>query len=404
MALALIAAAIAIAISRLTVHHPHVMGVCQIFVASIFALAYLQWSARSGIDQSVGWKIAFPFLFGFLALSLDYNALFIAAAFTGLAMIRRQFPGTSARLLIVATPFAMICILALPLAVEPHRLAARLWAHWRMYHKPALILALLGAGFVLNLFQGRKLTAVTFLKTLAGIVVTTLLVRALFLRGSIQSDGTLFVRGIIQSDGYIGLLLAMALAFAFAAESAASRAWSAGRTVCLAIVIGVLVWPIIARGREAWTYTPVSCANIHDQQYQMARFVNEFYPGTSIALNDIGAVSYFDDIHLLDIMGLDNAEIARHRVHDKMTSKLLEDIASREQVRIAIAYQAWATLYGPLPKSWEVTGAWQIPNNFICFSDYVHFYAVRPGEAALLRKNLEAFKARLPKGVKTYEH
>ncbi len=50
-------------------------------------------------------------------------------------------------------------------------------------------------------------------------------------------------------------------------------------------------------------------ANIYEKQYQIAGFVKRFYNGREIAVNDVGAVGFFDDIKMTDLYGLADYEV-----------------------------------------------------------------------------------------------
>jgi hypothetical protein len=51
--------------------------------------------------------------------------------------------------------------------------------------------------------------------------------------------------------------------------------------------------------------------NIYDQQIQMSRFLHGFYNNANVAANDIGAITYYTGIKLLDLVGLgSNAVLA----------------------------------------------------------------------------------------------
>ena len=45
--------------------------------------------------------------------------------------------------------------------------------------------------------------------------------------------------------------------------------------------------PLLQRANESVAQTPIAMANVHQQQYQMGRFVHSYYDGQAIAANDI---------------------------------------------------------------------------------------------------------------------
>ena len=71
--------------------------------------------------------------------------------------------------------------------------------------------------------------------------------------------------------------------------------------------------PLGARGWDAFTRIPRATKNIHEQQYQMGRFLAEHYEGTTVTANDIGAITFLADIGCVDLVGLASMEAAQLR-------------------------------------------------------------------------------------------
>jgi hypothetical protein len=59
------------------------------------------------------------------------------------------------------------------------------------------------------------------------------------------------------------------------------------------LLLGIVLYPNLARGIGAVQISPYASKNIYEQQVQMADFIQEYYAGDCVALNDIGAVSFF---------------------------------------------------------------------------------------------------------------
>lgn len=167
-----------------------------------------------------------------------------------------------------------------------------------------------------------------------------------------------------------------------------------------ALLILILAWPVLGRALGALRITPRATTNIYEQQYQMGRFVREFYEGQSIALNDIGAVNYLADVRCLDIVGLASTEVARARLEGHYDAATIGTLAERQGVRIAIVYDHLLTKrIGGVPQGWVRVGQWRIRKNVVCEDDTVSFYAVAPAEREALVRHLKAFSARLPREV-----
>jgi hypothetical protein len=165
---------------------------------------------------------------------------------------------------------------------------------------------------------------------------------------------------------------------------------------CLLVAI-----PLFSRGAEALWAFPEAAHNVFEQQYQMALFFRTYYPGASIALNDVGAVNYFADIRCLDLVGLCDRRILRLKKHRAYDTPEMARCAAGARVQVAAVYDTWFTgSFGPLiPAAWTRVGSWHIRDNSFLGGDTVTFYAVQPQEAEKLARALREFASRLPAGV-----
>ena len=146
--------------------------------------------------------------------------------------------------------------------------------------------------------------------------------------------------------------------------------------------------------------------NIYEQQYQMARFVNRYYPEAAIAANDIGWISYASDIRLFDLTGLANWDVFQAKRAGRYTTAIIDREARRRGVAIAIVYDSWfsntstADFGGPpLPADWVRAARWRVVDNLFLGDSTVSFYAVRPSEIEALRTALESYAPSLPPSV-----
>ena len=78
----------------------------------------------------------------------------------------------------------------------------------------------------------------------------------------------------------------------------------------IAAIAALFVSLLFTRSLGYLYVTTSSCTNIYQQQIQMARFIGRYYPGATIAANDIGAINYFNDIRCLDLEGLASMPVA----------------------------------------------------------------------------------------------
>jgi hypothetical protein len=153
---------------------------------------------------------------------------------------------------------------------------------------------------------------------------------------------------------------------------------------------------------------PRIARNIYLRQWQMARFVQRYYPTGVVAANDIGAINYLSNPHCYDFVGLANPEIFAARRSGRYTTDFLRSDTNAQHVQIAIAYDRWfgdpmpIEIGGPpLPRSWVRVARWYIPDPTIVGDVYVSFYAVDPSEAPALRSDVMQFASQLPPAVHT---
>ena len=153
---------------------------------------------------------------------------------------------------------------------------------------------------------------------------------------------------------------------------------------------------------------PRIARNIYLRQWQMARFVERYYPNGVVAANDIGAINYVSNIHCYDFVGLANPEIFAARRSGGYTTGFLDRDTAAQHVQIAIAYDRWfgdpmpIEIGGPpLPRSWVRVARWYIPDPTIVGDVYVSFYAVDPTQAKALRSDVLQFASQLPAAVHT---
>lgn len=166
------------------------------------------------------------------------------------------------------------------------------------------------------------------------------------------------------------------------------------------IFMVVIMYPLVMRGYRSYFVVQQGVKNVYEQQYQMGLFVNEFYKGKSVALNDIGAVVFLSDIICTDLMGLGNIEIARARKNNTFSTMTIDQQCKTERTKIAIVYDEWFQGKQMLPKQWIKAGEWTIEDNRVCGSKTVSFYAVDSMEINRLSENLKQFSVKLPGDVK----
>lgn len=165
------------------------------------------------------------------------------------------------------------------------------------------------------------------------------------------------------------------------------------------ILVFALFFPFVLRSAAAFTKAKQACVNIFEQQYQMAQFLRKYYPGTPIAANDIGAISFFSKAEVIDLWGLGSIDVARSRKKKYWTPEFLDSLVKSKQAGLAIVYDEWFDKR--LLEGWTKVATWQISDNVITGGDTVSFYSIDSADARQLRKDVAAFQSLLPAKVKS---
>jgi hypothetical protein len=118
----------------------------------------------------------------------------------------------------------------------------------------------------------------------------------------------------------------------------------------------------------------------------------------TIAVNDIGAVSYFGNIKVVDLMGIGSNEVARSIIQNFSTAGFLDSLTKRKSVKLAIIYESW---FGrSLLDRWIKVGTWEIPGNIVCASSTVTFYVMNGADKNMVADDMRDYKKSLPADIK----
>ena len=171
----------------------------------------------------------------------------------------------------------------------------------------------------------------------------------------------------------------------------------------LAAIFVALSW--MGRAFVALRDAAPATRNIYRQQRQMARFISEFYPRETVALNDIGttgwsAANRSGGHAALDLVGLSDREIMRARLSDPhlvLWPRVAQRAVQERGVRLAIIYDDWFEphLLGP---NWTRVARWDTGPKVVSAGRRVSFWTTQQN-APRLRAQLKAFAPQLPQGV-----
>lgn len=142
--------------------------------------------------------------------------------------------------------------------------------------------------------------------------------------------------------------------------------------------------------------TPLAANNIYEQQYQMHRFVTDYAGGATVAVNDLGWVSYRNDGYVLDLWGLGSIEAGARRTENE--PGWMEVLVRRHDARLAMVYDSWFP--GQIPFHWVRLGTLRLGNARVTpASSEVAFYATEPAAAAEFAPRLAEWSRTLPPGA-----
>lgn len=160
----------------------------------------------------------------------------------------------------------------------------------------------------------------------------------------------------------------------------------------------LLIFPLVVRSGFFLYHYPDATRNIYQQPYQVGRFLQQYYPGEAVGLNDIGLGTYLGHIQLTDLVGVGDTEVQQARSRGDYNAQSLDQLARARKLRIAIGHPLWIRDW--IPPHWEKVATWTVTDNFILAGDELAFYAVDPVEAQRLRQALQDFEGELPAAVR----
>ena len=146
--------------------------------------------------------------------------------------------------------------------------------------------------------------------------------------------------------------------------------------------------------------TPHASNNIYEQQYQMHRFVVDYYKNP-VAVNDLGYVSYRNDNYVMDLFGLASLEALNHwRAKDK--PDWIDAISKEHNVKFAMVYDSW---FHRIPVNWHKVAELYLGKIKISPSDsVVSFYILNDNIKDKIISLLERYKHTLPQDVRLKIH
>ncbi|MFN3781348.1 MAG: hypothetical protein ACK4SO_04150, partial [Candidatus Kapaibacteriota bacterium] len=126
-------------------------------------------------------------------------------------------------------------------------------------------------------------------------------------------------------------------------------------------------------------------------------FLKDNCNNCSVAANDIGAITYFTNIKLLDLIGLANDEVLQLRKKRQLNNEKINVLLAKLKVEFIIIYEHW--FEGMEFENFTKIGEWKIQKNVVCGGETVSFFSRND----VLEKNIKKFKnytnSKLPETV-----
>jgi len=149
-------------------------------------------------------------------------------------------------------------------------------------------------------------------------------------------------------------------------------------------------------------FQTMASKNIFDQQIQLADFLHKYHKNSKVIANDIGAITYFNNIHLLDTYGLGSIEVAKLRKEDhgkftdnKKLQSYIYNTAKLQDFEVALIFDEWVKM----PDYFVKVGTLTIPDLYMAGGTTVSFYSVKKENSDKLRNQLVEFSKHTPKDV-----
>ncbi len=356
------------------------------------------------------------YFLAFLATMVRYEGLFIVLAISILFTARRHFRKAFLNIFFSMVPVVVYGVISMvkgwsflpnsvllkgnvPDIFSLHGLVAFLYSGVRqlLYNTHLLVLLvcvllLLGAIYkkYRSLWSAPNVLAMVFLLVLAQHVFFA------------KSGYFLERYPLIRYDAY---LAAMGMLAVFTALGYVDDQWKRKKVVekvVFGLLIMVLILPLAERGITANLKVVRATANIYGQQYQMGLFLNRYYNGRKVAVNDIGAVCFLSDVRCFDVWGLATRETGALIRGKTFSGENVHRLAREAGVSIAVVYDEFIRMMefnDDRPAQWSRVGQWRIPFNVVCARGAVSFFAMEPPGEFELKRNLRNFVPNLPREV-----
>jgi hypothetical protein len=152
-----------------------------------------------------------------------------------------------------------------------------------------------------------------------------------------------------------------------------------------AVLVASLV-PMVADVREGLVPDAEieGMRNTYLEEYQTAQFLNRYYPRDAVIVNDLGAVTYYTQSRILDLVGLGDIEPVVFMRRAAYTSRDVVAWTAPYEPKVAILQLNWSVVHPLIPPEWVRVAVVEVPPH----RHPVGFFAVDPKQGWTLRASV----------------
>jgi hypothetical protein len=124
--------------------------------------------------------------------------------------------------------------------------------------------------------------------------------------------------------------------------------------------------------------------NTYLEEYQTAEFIRRYYPRDAVIVNDLGAVAYYTEARILDLVGLGDIEPLVIMRRTAYTSRDVVAWTAQYEPKVAILQLNWSVVRPLIPPEWVRVAVVEVPPH----RHPVGFFAVDRKQSWILRSSV----------------
>jgi hypothetical protein len=155
--------------------------------------------------------------------------------------------------------------------------------------------------------------------------------------------------------------------------------------------------PMIHRSFDGFKRYTLSGRDRWQIHIRPAMFVKRYYNDSTVVVNDLGAMAFLTDAHLIDVYGLgDITPLNLRHSPEGFTKATVERWIATTGAEVAVIQTGWTEVRDRVPDSWVQVGKFQAERNVVWGDLDIGFFSIPPHRTDDLKKNLEEFDREVP--------